>query len=55
MSKKMKDLGSTDFQNPSDEEPKNIVTEGNGKMQPVHLVTGKSVDDVTGYIRTFKK
>lgn len=48
-------LGSPSVQKMSDEELKKIVTDGKGKMPAIHSVTGKSVDDVIAYIRTFKK
>ena len=51
----IKDLSSKDVQSMSDEELKKVVTDGRGKMQPIRSVTGKSVDDVVAYVRTFKK
>ena len=48
-------LGSAEVQAMSDDDLKKIVTGGKGKMPPVRSVTGKSVDDVVAYVRTFKK
>ncbi len=50
----MKSLGSPEVQKMSDDELRKIITEGKGKMRPVRSVTGKSVDDVIAYVRTFK-
>jgi mono/diheme cytochrome c family protein len=55
MNVQIKDLGSSDVQSASDDDLKKIVTDGKGKMHPIKTVTGKSVDDVVAYIRTFKK
>jgi cytochrome c5 len=49
------DLGSPEVQRMSDDDLKKIVTAGKGKMPPVRTVTGKSIDDVVAYVRTFKK
>ncbi|MEO7142196.1 MAG: cytochrome c [Bryobacteraceae bacterium] len=51
----IKNLGSAEVQALSDADMKTIVTEGKGKMKPVHSVTGASVDDVIAYVRTLKK
>jgi mono/diheme cytochrome c family protein len=51
----IKDLGSAEVQGMSDEELSKIITKGKGKMPAVHSVTGKSVDEVVAYVRTFKK
>lgn len=48
-------LGSPSVQNLSDDELKKIVTDGKGKMPPIRSVTGKSIEDVIAYVRTFKK
>jgi hypothetical protein len=55
MQVEIKNLGSTDVQRMSDDDLKKIITEGRGKMPPVRSVTGKSVDDIVGFIRTLKK
>lgn len=55
MKVEIKNLGSHDVQSLGDEDLKKIITDGKGKMQPIHSVTGKSVDDVIAYIRTLKK
>jgi mono/diheme cytochrome c family protein len=55
MNVQMKDLGSSDVQSMGDDDLKKVVTDGKGKMHPVKSVTGKSLDDVVAYIRTFKK
>ncbi len=55
MKVEIKDLGSSEVQGMSDEELGKIITDGKGKMKPVHSVTGKSVDDVVAYVRTLKK
>jgi cytochrome c5 len=55
MKVEIKDLGSSDVQKLSDDELKKIVTDGKGKMPPIHTVTGQSVDDVVAYVRTLKK
>ena len=51
----MKDLGSAEAQMLSDDAMKKILTTGQGKMKPVASVTGKSIDDVIAFVRTFKK
>jgi mono/diheme cytochrome c family protein len=55
MKVEINDLGSSDVQAQSDDDLKKVVTDGKGKMHPIKTVTGKSVDDVVAYIRTFKK
>jgi len=55
MKVEIKDLGSSEVQSMSDDDLKKVVTDGKGKMQPIKSVTGKSVDDVVAYVRTFKK
>jgi mono/diheme cytochrome c family protein len=47
--------GSAEVQAMSDADIGKIITAGKGKMQPIRSVTGKSVDDVVAYVRTFKK
>jgi hypothetical protein len=51
----LRNLGSPEIQNMSDDDLKKIITEGKGKMRPVASVTGKSVDDVVAFLRTLKK
>jgi mono/diheme cytochrome c family protein len=51
----MKDLGSPEVQGLSDDAIKKIITDGEGKMKPIKTVSGKAVDDVVAYVRTFKK
>ena len=51
----IKDLGSPEVQGMSDEALGKIITEGKGKMKPIHTVTGDSVHDVVAYVRTLKK
>jgi mono/diheme cytochrome c family protein len=48
-------LGSPTVQKMDDSELAKVVTGGKGKMPPIHSVTGKAVDDVVAYLRTFKK
>jgi mono/diheme cytochrome c family protein len=55
MKVEIKNLGSPEVQGMSDAEISKIITDGKGKMPPAHSVTGKSVDDVIAYVRTFKK
>ena len=55
MNVEIKDLGSGEVQAMSDADLKKVVTDGKGKMRPISSVTGKSVDDVVAYVRTFKK
>jgi mono/diheme cytochrome c family protein len=51
----IKDLGSADIQSQTDDQLKKTITEGKGKMKPVHSVSGAALDDVVAYVRTFKK
>jgi mono/diheme cytochrome c family protein len=55
MKVEMKPLGSAEVQSQSDDALKKVVTDGKGKMQPIHSVTGKPLDDVIAYVRTLKK
>ncbi len=48
-------LGSAEVQALSDDELKQIITDGKGKMPKVASVTGKSAADVMAYVRTLKK
>jgi mono/diheme cytochrome c family protein len=50
----MKDLKSSEIQSMSAADIALVVTKGNGKMQPVKAVTGKSVDDVAAYVHSLK-
>jgi mono/diheme cytochrome c family protein len=51
----MKDLKSAEIQAMSDDDIKNVITGGKGKMKPVSSVTGASVNDVVAYVRSLKK
>src|SRR6266545_3477931 len=42
----MKDLGSAEIQKMSDEDLKETITKGKGKMKPVKSVAGKDIDNV---------
>jgi mono/diheme cytochrome c family protein len=55
MKVEMKDLKSTEVQALSDEDMKEIITKGKGKMKPVKTVSGPAVDDVIAYVRSLKK
>ena len=55
MKVEMRALGSAEVQATSNEDLKEAVTKGKGKMKPVAAVTGKSVDDVVAYVRSQKK
>jgi mono/diheme cytochrome c family protein len=48
-------LGSAQVQALSDDELKQVITNGKGKMPKVPSVTGTSADDVVAYVRTLKK
>ena len=50
----MKNLAGTDVQGLSDAELKKRSVAGTGKMKPVQI-TGKAVDDLIAYVRTFAK
>jgi mono/diheme cytochrome c family protein len=39
----------------SDADVKKVITEGHGKMKPVKTVTGKDLDNVVAYVKSFKK
>ena len=49
MKVEMKDLKTTDA------DIADVITKGKGKMKAVTAVTGKSVDDVTAYVKSLKK
>ena len=51
----MKDLKASEVQALSDEEMKEIISKGKGKMKPVKTVSGPAVDDVIAYVRSLKK
>lgn len=51
----IKDLGSPEIQKMSDEDMKETITKGKGKMKPVKTVAGKDLDNVVAYVRTLKK
>ena len=51
----MKDLGSAEIQKISDEDLKETITKGKGKMKPVKTVAGKDMDNVVAYVRSLKK
>ena len=54
MKVEMKALGSKEIQAKSDEDLKNVITKGSGKMKPVPGLSGKQVDDVIAFVRTLK-
>jgi mono/diheme cytochrome c family protein len=51
----MKDLKSSEVQALSDEDMKEILTKGKGKMKPVKTLSGPAIDDVVAYVRSLKK
>ena len=51
----IKNLGSAEVQALSDADLKKIVTDGQGKMKPIKVVTGKDLDNVIAYVRSLKK
>jgi Cytochrome c553 len=51
----IKDLGSPEIQKMSDEDVKETITKGKGKMKPVKTVAGKDLDNIVAYVRTLKK
>ena len=51
----IKDLGSAEVQSLTDDQFKKTITEGKGKMKPVHTVSGAALDDVIAHCRMFKK
>ena len=55
MKVEMKDLKSSEVQGSSDEDLKEIIVKGKGKMKPVKTVSGPAVDDVIAYVRSLKK
>jgi mono/diheme cytochrome c family protein len=51
----MKDLKSSEVQASSDEDMKEIITKGKGKMKPVKTISGTALEDVIAYVRSLKK
>ena len=51
----IKDLGSAEIQKMSDEDLKETITKGKGKMKPIKSVAGKDMDNVVAYVRSLKK
>jgi mono/diheme cytochrome c family protein len=51
----IRDLGSAEIQKMSDEDLKETITKGKGKMKPVKSVAGKDMDNVVAYVRSLKK
>ena len=49
------DLKSDAVQGLSNDEIKNIITSGKGKMRPIASVSGAALDDVAAYVHTLKK
>jgi mono/diheme cytochrome c family protein len=39
----------------SNADVKKVITDGQGKMKPIKTVTGKDLDNVVEYVKTFKK
>jgi mono/diheme cytochrome c family protein len=50
----IKDLKSPEVQALSDDDLKQVITEGKGKMKPVSSVSGAAADNVVAYVRTLK-
>jgi mono/diheme cytochrome c family protein len=55
MKVEMKDMGSAEVQQNSDDQIKTVISAGKGKMKPVKSVSGADADNVVAYVRTFKK
>lgn len=55
MNVEIKDLKSPEVQSMSNDDIKNVITAGKGKMRPVSAVSGGALDDVVAYVRTLKK
>ena len=51
----MRHIGAKEVQSRSDEELKNAITQGHGKMRPVKTISGAAADDVVAYMRTLKQ
>jgi mono/diheme cytochrome c family protein len=50
----IRDLKSQEVQSISDADMKNIITQGKGKMHAVSGLSGKQLDDVVAYIKSWK-
>ena len=55
MKVEMKDLKASEAQALSDEDMKEIITKGKGKMKPVKAGSGPALEDVIAYVRSLKK
>ncbi len=55
MKVEMLHLGDPAVQKLNDDEMKDIIVKGKGKMRGISSVTGKTVDDVVAFTRTLKK
>jgi mono/diheme cytochrome c family protein len=55
MNVQMRDLKSPEVQAKSDADLKKAVTDGQGKMRPIPLVSGAALDNVIAYVRSLKK
>jgi len=51
----MAHLGDSAVQGMSDADLMGAIQKGKGKMKPISSVSGKSLEDVVAYMRTFKK
>ena len=51
----IKDLKSAEVQAMSNEDLKETVTKGKGKMKPVKTVSGPDLDNVVAYVHSLKK
>ncbi len=51
----IRDLGSAEVQERTDEDMAKITKEGNGKMKPVKGVTDDDITNIIAFIRTLKK
>jgi mono/diheme cytochrome c family protein len=51
----IKDLKSAEVQAMSNEDLKETITKGKGKMKPVKSVSGPDVDNVVAYVHSLKK
>lgn len=49
------DLKSAAVQAMTNDQLKQVITDGKGKMKPITSVTGAALDDVAAYIHTLKK
>ena len=55
MKVELKALGSAEVQKMSDADLKKAITDGSGKMPAQKGLTPADVDNIVGYLRTFKK